>query len=450
MIDVNDPVMILEKYNNLNVIPEIESHRIMQIGTGGHSMWERCWHYIALPPQADMIGKESTYLENHGLESKSAYRAMAFVYMIASNYEGTKKYQLDAYSESNEGKEQAKTMKERMLALLQEPDDECPENNLSDEELENLSQLFNEKLINKNTVITEYAKRHPEHWQTRYNLIERFCNDAFQTGMHIAYIGIAFDNEDTLTTGIRIMEESNNYVDIMLNDDEKTNYLLSKLSNYDTWPSDGVNPEQYSQKRIDYIKEIINTFDINITEYDIWGKEFLAHTIITHDRLKISYHISEYEHDLGAKDGGLATAMRGISDNLFSKESSLITTRAVKALYELNNNELKSIYREIGKMQLAMIAAGYVSCRFNYGRNESYEVYAISDSIDSDLDYLRKIIDQRITKQLNTDKVYLHVQARMTKNLITPGRLEKCIELAQSDHMWKAFLNQEIRFRPYG
>lgn len=442
------PTEIIAAYKDLSVDPEIKLHRVMEIGTGGHSIWERYWHSIAMPEHTNIVGKESTDLEHNGLQTLSAFRAMVFAHKVSSQYSGAVQYTMAAYRHSDAGKKNNELFIERFLQILAESRGE--DSITDDEEIKQIVHRFENQNSDEDILMSDYIKRHPDDWQTRYDFIERFCKDAFETGKHMTYLGIAFENENIITDGIRIMKHSSDKVEELINDDQQTSELLNKLNGYDQWPCDGVGSEQFSQSRIGYIKEIIDTFSIKTENYNSICIHFLAHTIITHDRLKIANYIAEYLHDLGAKDGGLSTAMRHISDDLFENPDSLIALRAVQALHNNNNDELSVLYDSFGHIQLALIATGYTYHIFDRYRYESDIISDLSLNINSKLDYLRQNINDRIKKQMQTDKIYLHVEAKETSNLIEPGRLERCIERAQSNDRWESFISNNFYFRPYG
>ena len=448
-----DNDIIIAAYQDVSFKPETQARDFMHIGTGGHSMWERHWHKIALPDAPEYIGKEAYDMEKKGWEQEGPSRAMTFTEELASQYSGADQHRMQAHNHSETGRRQNERFNESLMYNLttKDEDDESAVEPMSHQEATKFINDMREReeKAMANTKIGQYVERHPDSWETRYETISEFCKDAFELGTHMTFIGILKGDEETLATGRRIMEHASNKPNQLLDDDGQTNDLI-KSNGPDKmamqWPDPGISPEILAEHRLSAMAETIREFFTDPKELSDEAVRFLAHTFVSHDRLAAEDQTSSYLHDLGAKNGGTPSALRRISDNIFERPDHHITEQAVEAICSYDPAETRDTYHKMGATQTAIVAAAYVSdSRASLLENDNLPTFT-----DHNLDDLRKEIEELAEEYTTSDRSDQHRAAEDLKKMTEPGYLEKCVAAAQQSQQWKPFINNEIEFRPYG
>ena len=443
--------VIIAAYRDISFKPETEPRKFMHIGTGGHSIWERHWHKIALPDAPDYIGQAAFDMQRKGLEQEGPVRAMTFTAELASQYNGAQQYDLQAYRHTEVGLRQREQFEDRMTYILTQDDDDKLDTEMTNKEIAGLISAMR-KSENSDQVtskISDYVEQYPETWESRYNAIAEFSKDAFELGTHITFLGILEGDEEAIAVGRRIIDHASNKLDELLDDEDQTNDLI-KSTGPDRmamqWPYPGMNAEVLAEYRLAAMQETIKAFFNDPSEVSDEAVRFLAHTFVSHDRIAAEEQTSSYLHDLGTKDGGIPAALRLISDDIFEKPDHPITDQAVQAICNYDPAEIRDSYHKMGTVQTAIVAAAYV----NDGHTSSTPndiPYAIPDHY---LDDLRKEITALAEQRSDSDNNHLRRNAEDLRTLAEPGYLEKCLIAAQASPQWQPFLNQEIAFRPYG
>ena len=449
---------ILAAYNNPSVQPATPAQRFIRIGTGGHSPWERYWHKDMLnSPGYDVVKAASKV--NKNLDHPGPARAMHFASDIAQQYGGGEQHGQDAFSQTEEAKQMTREYDVTFRKFLVKLHNDNPDNEQidTDEGAEQLLQKFRDNHPEQDTHMSRYVERHPDDWQARYKTIETFCRDAFETGQHITYQGILQGDEIAIAIGRRVMERSSNMADELILDDYQADHLITKIGTQGppNWYMVKDQAEKDAQQSLEYIRETIAVFFETAAETTDSAMDFMAHTIVSHQRLAIADQNISRLHDLGAKDGGIATAMRSMSDRIFNEGGSL-TNQAVAALVEQNDQAMRSTYQAMTRTQLAMVAAAYTFDRTAIEDELAQQTHHTAQQEkelpepDDQLDYLRQKIAETVQEMRQSQHSYNHRQADIIENLARPGRLEECVRIAQDHPQWQPFLRGKITFRPYG
>ena len=450
--------VILVAYNNPSVQPTTPTHGFIRIGTGGHSPWERYWHKDVLNrPGYDVVKAASKVDKN--LDHPGPTRAMHFASDIAQQYGGGDQHSQDAFSQTEAAKQMTREHDVTFRKFLVNLHNDNPDNEQidTDEGAEQLLQKFRDNHPEPETPMSRYVERHPSDWQARYKTIETFCRDAFETGQHITYQGILQGDEIAIAIGRRVMERSSNMADELVLDDTPTDHLITKIGTQGppNWYMVKEQAEKDAQQSLEYIRETTAVFFETTEEINDSAMDFMAHTIVSHQRLAIADQNISRLHDLGAKDGGIATAMRSMSDKMF-KEGNSLTNQAVAALVEQNDQAMRSTYQAMTKTQLAMVSAAYTFDQTATEDEQAEQIHHIAHQEnelpepDPQLDYLRQKIVDTVQEMRQSQHSYNHRKADIIENLARPGRLEECVRVAQAHPQWQPFLRGEITFRPYG
>ena len=393
------------------------------------------------------------------LDHPGPTRAMHFASDIAQQYGGGDQHRQDAFTQTAEAKQMQREYDVTFRKFLVHRHNDNPDNKPidTDEGAEQLLQEFRDNHSVPETPMSRYVERHPDDWQARYKAIETFCRDASETGQHITYRGILQGDEIAMAIGRRIMERASNMADELVLDDSQTDRLITKIGTQGSpnWHMVKDQAEKDARQSLEYIRETIAVFFETTAEITDSTMDFMAHTIVSHQRLAIADRNISRLHDLGAKDGGIATAMRSMSDKIF-KEGNSLTNRAVAALVEQNDQAMGSTYQAMTKTQLAMISAAYTFDRTATEDEQAQQTHHVAHQEnelpkpDPQLDYLRQKIADTVQEIRQSQHSYNHRKADIVENLARPGRLEECVRIAQAHPQWQPFLRGTITFRPYG
>lgn len=454
---------IIAGYENPETNPNTKPSRIMQIGTGGTSMWERSWSRAAIGNDQDAYSIATMDNPPQGL-----IRAMAFATDIAGPYETFKREFGDAfYNNTEESIKQQEATTQRFLESLKDFN-ERKENRLvkpvemTDEQREELTANFATELTHRQEEsdrkqgyqegIQSYMEKHPDDWYQRFREIETVASHATDLGKHLTMLGILRGNEQTVADGRTTMAMASSTLEHINEPQPHIDALTDRLN---ATHRHSETPEEMGNNRLEYARGMIANFAPG-HQHDPEVTRFIAEATVNTD-MSTLYHdnINTLAEIDPIKSGGAASRMRTISDKLFKNRMDGITEDTIEAIESMDPAQAANAYRAMHNTQESLIAVAETY----QPRNDDYEtgVKNIRDQMMSELRTMEVAgtTDYRIAEtlkemahaesdQLGTGHPAAHLQQEI--NLMATAHLETAAQLAmnrQANFSQDAFIYSE-------
>lgn len=396
-------------------------------GTGGTSVWARHWSQIDVGDPTDD-------------------RAMAFATQVARVHTNGREWRSAAYDLSPEGIERREDSYYRRGAWMTE------EEGLSEEEADQaIAEMRAQELNDPDiTAMTQFVQRRGEGWSEEFHAAEEFSRDISDTGKHMVFMGLRDNDEATLAAGRGVMNGAKTFLDEFVTNDESTDTVTTAFSangGSARWPDAGENPTNVADHRLNAMQEAGRTFFKEESDLQPEATRFLAHSMVTHDRLQAAGQNMGYLTELGSQDGTLAADMRRVSDRMLQQAGDPVTERAVDALTNQDREGAVSAYQAMGKSQTAMVAAAFVD---DLVREEREGTAASRPEADPTLDRLREAIVEIADGYESSDRRFDTGKIDRLRTMAVPGELERRLEIAQKHRQWRPLTSGDLELRHFG
>ena len=268
------------------------------------------------------------------------------------------------------------------------------------------------------------------------------------------------------------------------------------------WPAVDTEIATLAEQRIHYVEKLVELagVDSNNKPQVAEAHQFLAEAVVAID-LSDAYHQNiSYLHEAGAKEGGVPSLMRSISDHTFRDNRSGIGQMMATMLDSKHQEQAEHAYQVLHNMQEQMVAIAYAyhqtGDRLDWSAQPADAVklrefrqmleYDLTDpkivqTLDdfrsripeateplNSADHLRELLKERSHRILDSLQNAVTVRAEATEKaieqygahhiayelgevsqinqLVQGNHIEQCVTTAQQDANWRPFLTGQTNF----
>ena len=464
------PKEILRDYLDRDVAPQHTPNQVMVVGTGGLGIWERTWQGIVLEGAKEEAKEEAEYrLSQEGAAEPGIIRAMCFASDLSASPENRiRMLSGECYALTPAGIRQREMFREQMEQAL--------------------GRKTPERTTPGEARMRRFQARFPD-WLTRFRHLQNIATDAVQLGKHLCFMGFFQGEEELVRDGRETMRAAVRFLDAAVTDESASDAAMESIPQPLARPEDA---REYAQQAVGYLREVTRTFQQGPGDTQAFAKEFVAHALIPRLAHRMRGRNMELLHDLGAKEGGIPSEMRAISDDVFRARGgsdSMPIRNARQSLAALDEAALDERIRELAEIQEALLAAAYTefhrpmpAVRLPTEENNREQVTGgilrmartmlprhggrpgaagfVRDEIVRRTDrHLERALDSlpRVARNdwqhgdFTPDHAnYLNYHLRLGLELMpltSPRALERDLEFAAQHPQWRDFLAGRVRFR---
>ena len=327
------PDSILQKYRDTAYLPDTHPNNVMIVGTGGTGLWERSWRRFAIPGQDTNATFHQEYnLSQSGAATPGPMRAMCIATDLSREYAARLLHlQSQHYSTTPDGR-----------SLIQQ-----------------LTKPLADLLPRHRSLVEEYLQKNPDHGSQQFLQMHTAAQDVQQIGKHILFLGILHEDPTLIPTGIRLQHFWTSLLQSALLDPSDEQYLLHLNPNHKPWPQDPQEASHAGLTDHNYFHNLLKACNTNFNCPGPETRSFLAQAIAARTVASINDQNVHYLHDLGAKNGGIPSVLRRLSDQTFSNEPLGICKNIEDSIANHPADVIQDSYRKAAHTQLAMIALAF-------------------------------------------------------------------------------------------
>ena len=284
---------------NMTIDPNV----VMTVGTGGVGIWERTWMETAL----SLTGK-SEYELLHAGGQPGVIRAM-YIAQAAAHHARmlVQNIGLRFFSLSPTGQQMARSFRKHVAETV------------GNDPTSMADWDARERLRNSQAI--SYMERHPQDGQQRFELLENAATDTLQTGQHLVYLSLYQGPRNLMDHGRRLIGFAPLRLQQAIEEPRTDDDTIIPATAGDT-------PAQRAASYVDLIARTCR----GAPDDDDTIRHFIATACTARWALQASTRNQERLAQLGAKDGGLPSTLKDLSDQIFLRKEHDIVAVATRAL----------------------------------------------------------------------------------------------------------------------
>ena len=336
-----DPAQLVANYHDLNVDPETKANRLMVVGTGGTGLWERQWSKLATEGAGNLEGRLYE-LYQAGEKQAGPMRAMCFATDEARIHEAAiRDIEMSAYQFTDEGDRQRDQFNRQLAG-------------------NGVSYLVRNQA---DTTMESFVEHHGERWGPIMNELGTAAADMVQFGKHLTALGIHQEDEDLIAIGQNTMEHAARWLTDQVENPGGAQEALEQCGRTgEKWPAIGEDASHLGTERHREVRTMARILGQGSEDLTREAADFTATATVARDAAQLRRQNIELLHELGSKDGGVASLMRKVSDETFSNQSQEGASTLSKAAQDLSEGtagETAQAYTKMAALQEGMLAVAY-------------------------------------------------------------------------------------------
>ena len=393
---------IIRDYLDLNVVPDVIPNTIMVVGTGGVGIWEKSWSRFArtVPdPGYQDFDEYRNRLAGH--LHIGPLRAMCFARTLyIPHFQKAQAIITEAYLHTEEGHQDCQRFEEQIRRIYRQNGAE-----------------YQQPETRPETSFDRFIARDPD-WEAHYQILREVATDLLELGLHLTMHALLGSDPKMLYLGRKAMNDAPAMFQSAVDRKEDADALIDRFGDLTpSWPGilGSKDTQTNAAKRTQYVAGLAQDATTEYARARPQALDFLALSVTARYAWNISSQNVDYLHQLGAKEGGVPSEMRRVSDHIFRDPDNPILSDTTQTMAQGSTGDLAGCLERMRLTQHAVVATAYA---WDQKLNPP-----VNKQVKKNLRWLKKMLDQglhptQLVPEIS-DKMPENTPARTTNDLLT-------------------------------